>query len=158
MAETTSEAAPPRRNGLKPLLLGGVLAAVAGGGAFFVVHSGLFPPAPSAGGSAPSAMPAPVGTFVRIEPVTINLSSGGAPRHLRFGAQLEVAPAHAAEVARLMPRILDVLNTYLRALDTHELEEPAALLRLRGQILRRIQIVTGPGRVTDILITEFVFT
>ncbi len=158
MAETANETAPPRRQGLKPLILGAVMAALAGGGAFYVIHSGLFPPSAPASNATPSAMPAPVGTFVRIEPITINLSSGGAPRHLRFGAQLEVVPAHAAEVARLMPRILDVLNTYLRALDTHELQEPAALLRLRAQILRRIQIVTGPGRVTDILITEFVFT
>ena len=55
-----------------------------------------------------------------------------------------------------MPRIVDVMNGYLRALDAAELENPAALVRLRAQMLRRIQIVTGEGRVRDLLITEFV--
>jgi flagellar FliL protein len=56
----------------------------------------------------------------------------------------------------LMPRILDVLNTYLRAVDVRDLEQPAAIARLRAQMLRRIQVVTGEGRVRDLLITEFI--
>ena len=56
----------------------------------------------------------------------------------------------------LMPRVLDVLNTYLRAVEVRDLEEPAALARLRAQMLRRIQVVTGEGRVRDLLIAEFV--
>ena len=75
---------------------------------------------------------------------------------LRFAGQLEVAPEHATEVAGLMPRVLDVLNTYLRAVDVRDLEEPSSLARLRAQMLRRVQVVTGEGRVRDLLITEFV--
>jgi flagellar FliL protein len=67
-----------------------------------------------------------------------------------------VPSAYAGEVAMLKPRILDVLNGYLRAVDPAELEDPAALVRLRAQMLRRIQIVTGEGRVRDLLVTEFV--
>jgi flagellar FliL protein len=55
-----------------------------------------------------------------------------------------------------MPRVLDVLNSYLRAVEVAELEDPAALVTLRAQMLRRIQLVTGPDRVRDVLITEFV--
>ena len=55
-----------------------------------------------------------------------------------------------------MPRVLDVLNTYLRAVEVRDLEEPAALARLRAQMLRRVQVVTGEGRVRDLLVTEFV--
>ena len=47
----------------------------------------------------------------------ISLPPGASARHLRFTGQLEVAPEHAAEVAALMPRVLDVLNTYLRAVE-----------------------------------------
>jgi flagellar FliL protein len=67
-----------------------------------------------------------------------------------------VAKDKAEEVTGLVPRILDVLNGYLRALDVAELEDPDALVRLRSQMLRRIQIVTGEGRVRDLLVTEFV--
>ena len=86
----------------------------------------------------------------------ISLPPGSSAKHLRFAGQLEVAPEHAAEVAQLMPRVLDVLNTYLRAVEVKDLEEPAALPRLRAQMLRRIQVVTGEGRVRDLLVTEFV--
>ncbi|MEO1000855.1 MAG: flagellar basal body-associated FliL family protein, partial [Pseudomonadota bacterium] len=55
-----------------------------------------------------------------------------------------------------LPRILDVLNTFLRALHPSDLEDPSALPQLRGHMLRRIQIVTGEGRVRDLLVTEFV--
>jgi flagellar FliL protein len=49
-----------------------------------------------------------------------------------------------------------VLNTYLRALSIADLEESTALVRLRAQMLRRVQIVTGEGRINDLLIMEFV--
>ena len=62
----------------------------------------------------------------------------------------------AAEVTLLMPRVLDVLNSYLRAVDPASFDDPGAMTRLRAQMLRRIQIVTGEGRVRDLLITEFV--
>ena len=56
----------------------------------------------------------------------------------------------------VLPRIIDVLNTYLRAVSEDELGKPAALERLRAQMLRRIQVVTEQGQVKDLLITEFV--
>jgi flagellar FliL protein len=55
-----------------------------------------------------------------------------------------------------LPRIVDVMNSYLRAIDPAEFDDSAALVRMRVQLLRRIQIVTGDGRVRDLLVTEFV--
>jgi flagellar protein FliL len=153
-----ADSPPPARSRL-PLLIGLVLALLLGGGGFYATYSGLLAPGTPSAEAGPEVA-APRGalpTFVPIDPITINLGARGQSRHLRFIAQLEVLPAHSAEVTRLMPRILDVMNTYLRAVDLPELEEPAALTRVRSQMLRRIQLVTGPGRVTDLLITEFVF-
>jgi flagellar FliL protein len=86
----------------------------------------------------------------------ISIGRGGLARHLRFEAQLEVDPARASEVTTLMPRVVDVLNGYLRAVDVSDLEDPASLVRLRAQMLRRVQIVTGEGAVRDLLVMEFV--
>ena len=61
-----------------------------------------------------------------------------------------------AEVSLLSPRVMDVLNSYLRVISITELSDPASLARLRAQMLRRIQIVTGEGRVRDLLVTQFV--
>jgi len=145
-----------------PLLIGVVLALLLGGGGFYATFAGLvLAPATSDTAADPAAAtpppPAREMAFLPVDPITINLGQRGQARHLRLVAQLEVVPAHNAEVARLMPRIVDVMNTYLRAVDLPELEEPAALMRLRAQMLRRIQIVVGPGRVTDLLIMEFIF-
>jgi flagellar FliL protein len=96
--------------------------------------------------------------FVAMAPITISLAPGASARLLRFTGQLEVTPESAAEVEALLPRVLDVLNTYLRAVDVRDLEEPASLVRLRAQMLRRVQVVTGEGQVRDLLITEFVLT
>jgi len=59
-------------------------------------------------------------------------------------------------VTNLLPRVLDVLNSYLRVIDMQELNDPRALVRLRAQLLRRVQIVTGDVLVRDLLVTEFV--
>ena len=86
----------------------------------------------------------------------VSLGADSGSKYLRFTAQLEVVESAASDVTTLTPRILDVINTYLRAIDTASIEDPNAMARLRAQMLRRIQVVTGEGRVRDLLITEFV--
>lgn len=154
-AELPQEAAPKKKSKL-PLILGVMLFLALGGGGFFAVYSGMI-----LGHSAPETAASKVGdlpeiAFVPLEPVTITLGEVSANTHLRFAAQLEVNLAYQADVVLLIPRILDVMNGYLRAVAVEELGDPNALIRLRSQMLRRIQIVTGEGRVRDLLVTEFV--
>lgn len=167
-AHAAAEAAPVKKS-KKPLLFGVLLALILGGGGFYATWSGLIlggAPAEDAAGEHGGDAHAEDGhggagalpgiAFVPVEPVVISLRSQGESDHLRMTAQLEVAAEYAGEVAHLQPRILDVLNSYLRAIDVAELEDPAALVRIRAQLLRRIQVVTGEGRVRDLLVTEFV--
>jgi flagellar FliL protein len=94
--------------------------------------------------------------FVPLDTMVVSLGADSGSSHLRFTAQVEVEDTAEADVTLLKPRILDVLNSYLRAIDTASIEDPQAMARLRAQMLRRVQIVTGEGRVRDLLITEFV--
>ena len=160
MAETEEgiEEAPKKKSKL-PLLIGLVLMLALGGGGFYAVYSGLIlaphdaPAADSGHEEVPEALPQIA--FVPLDQMVISL--GGVPkRHLRFSAQLEVPQAYQHDVELLKPRVMDVLNGYLRAVDIAQLEDPAALIKLRAQMLRRIQIVVGEGRVRDLLIIEFV--
>lgn len=155
-AEATLEDAPRKRS-KKPLLIGIVLALVLGGGGFYAAFSGLI----LGGGHAEAESehgPGPLLgiAFVPLETIVVSLGPDSGSEHLRFTAQLEVVDTAASEVTTLSPRILDVINSYLRAIDTASIEDPHAMARLRAQMLRRIQVVTGEGRVRDLLITEFV--
>lgn len=155
-AEEPQEAAPKKKSKL-PLILGLVLFLALGGGGFYAVYSGLILAPPAEGQhQTEHAEDLPPIAFVALDPVTISLGDIAEGRHLRLGAQLEVNSGFEADVELLRPRILDVLNGYLRAVEMEELTDPHALVRLRAQMLRRIQIVTGEGRVRDLLVTEFV--
>lgn len=151
----------PRKAGKKPLVIGLAMAVLGAGGGFFVVQSGILAgsddPAQASNQPVATAMALTVG-FVALDPLVISLPSTNGRDHLRFSAQLEVPLAHVAEVEAIKPRIVDVLNGYLRAVDLAELENPAALARMRSQMLRRIQVVAGDGRVSDLLIMEFVLS
>lgn len=154
--DTNPEETAPKRS-KKPLLIGLVLAILLGGGGFYATWSGLV-----LGGGEESATaeeaPGPLTgvAFVPLETLVISLGPDSRSEHLRFSAQVEVVDSAVDDVTLLAPRILDVLNSYLRAIDTADIENPAAMARLRAQMLRRIQIVTGEGRVRDLLIAEFV--
>lgn len=154
---TPDAAAPPKRRPKLPLVLGLVLAVAGGAGGFLAVQAGIIGGAPLAvEDHAPEAEPLAPMAFVPLAPLIVNLPGSGDRRFLRFAAQLEVDPAHLDEVTALTPRVVDVLNGYLRAVEVAEIEDPAALIRLRAQMLRRVQVVAGPGRVRDLLVMEFV--
>ena len=161
-AEADVPEAAPKKGAKMPLIVGLVLALLGGGGGFYAAQSGMI------GGSEQKAdhdhaedKPSPNEldvSFVAIDPLVISLPGSGGRDHLRFAAQLEVAPDYVAEVEAIKPRIVDVLNGYLRAVELSELEDPTSLVRLRGQMLRRVQVVAGNGRIKDLLIMEFVLS
>jgi flagellar FliL protein len=154
---TPAEAPEKPRRGLLGLVLGLAGGVLLGGAGFYATWAGLVDPAGLLSHEAPAAE-AELGdvSFVALDAIMISLPPGSSARHLRFTGQLEVEPAQAEAVTELMPRILDVLNTYLRAVEVRDLEQPSSLARLRAQMLRRVQVVTGEGMVRDLLITEFV--
>lgn len=163
-ADETGQTADRTGPSRLPLIIGLVLALIGGGAGFYAAWAGLLPFGAATytadTGDAP-ALAEPIMDFsnlvyVPIEPLVISFADDGRSRHLRFRAELEVPTGEASEVTRVMPRVVDVLNTYLRALRLADLEESAALPRLRAQMLRRVQAVVGSARVNDLLVMEFV--
>ncbi len=155
-AEDGEEDAPKKKG--KGMLFGIIGAVVLGGVGFFLTFSGML----FGGGEEPAEEPKKMATasslptFVPIDPLVISLGADASSRHLKFAAELEIDPEYQEEVTTLMPRILDILNTFLRAVEDSDIESPTSMTRLRAQMLRRVQVVTGEGRVKDLLITEFV--
>ncbi len=156
---THSEGQEAPKSSKGPLILGLLLALLGGAGGFYATHQGLVLSSESA---PEDVQPAETTekfneiAFVPLEPLMISMPRSSQYKHLRFRGELEVVQKHKAEVELVAPRIIDVLNGYLRAVELADIEAPESLVRLRSQMLRRVQIVSGPGRVNDLLIMEFV--
>jgi flagellar FliL protein len=164
--------APKKKS--KGLLFGLIGAVLLGGGTFFGVYSGMIPL--PFGGDEPKAEHAeehagdggeeaaegegvssePSYAFVPMEPLIISLGPEAKSRHLKVSVTIEVTPGSEEAVTLVIPRINDVLNTFLRAVDEREFEIPRSMMRLRAQMLRRVQLVTPKDSVRDVLIQEFV--
>lgn len=179
-AVDVEEDAPPKGKS-RMLLISLVVALLLGGGGFYAVYSGMIPLGGAAhddtgagdgkngsdhaaghggddggGHDKPAARKYDRPAFVALEPFVISLGTGGSARHLRVGLTIEVVPGAEDGVTTAIPRINDVLNTYLRAVDQKDFEVPRAMMRLRAQMLRRVKLVSPPDSVRDLLFQEFV--
>jgi flagellar FliL protein len=159
--EEPKEDKAPKGGGKGKLLA--ILALTAGlaGGGFYATWSGLL------GGTSQAAAPPGeaghatyesdgVPSFLELDPLQVSVGGEGSIRQLRFRAFLQLGAEGASGVDPLTPRILDIFATYLRALPVATLEDPTALIRIRAQLLRRVQLLTGVGAVDDLLIIDFV--
>lgn len=157
---------PPRKAGrmkrLLLLLLPLLVLAGAGAGAWFyvpAVQALLGGGHAAEGEAAPAAATAAAGkpSFVEFPEMTLSLPNAGRPRQLRLKLAVEVNGDPALVQPELLsPRIYDSLVLYLRTLREGEMEGALAMDRLRGDLHRRFELVLGPGRVRDVLITSFV--
>lgn len=164
----TPKAAAKKKGGAGPIIIGLVLALVLGGATAYAVMSGLAPipgaeHADADGGHGKKDARAdehveegPPPKFVMFDPLTVTFIQDGAARQLRIALSVETTEPYLHKVEEEKPRILDAINTLLRALDERDLSEPSALDRLRAQMLRRVRISTDPTAIQDLLITEYV--
>ncbi|MEM9783551.1 MAG: flagellar basal body-associated FliL family protein [Pseudomonadota bacterium] len=155
------EKGAPRKRGLLPMLIGVVAAAGAGGGAYIAVGQGLLPPPVATVTAIIQGPPAPpwagwtAPNYVEIPPILVSLGAEAEAKRLRLRLMLEVAEGAADIVAEAEPRIVATLVRLLRAVDERDFEQPALMLRLQSQMLRRVHLVTPPDTVDAILIQEF---
>jgi flagellar protein FliL len=96
--------------------------------------------------------------FLVLDPMVISIRPMGARRHLKLALIIETPSEQADALLSRTYHIKDVLNTYLRSVNSDEFEDPAAMSRLRAQIRRRIGAVAPGIAIDQILITEFVLT
>ena len=155
MAEVEAgEGEERKKKGKSGLLIGLVLALVAGGGGF-AFTSGMLSGAAGGGKTGPLHLSEHL-AFVPVEPMTVAIGNPADRRYLRFRAELEVGEEYEADIQSMMPRVVDVLNTYLQSLEMEDVENPSSLLTLRSQMRRRVDLVVGGNRVHDLLVMEFV--
>lgn len=97
-----------------------------------------------------------VGGFVKMPTMIVNLNTDdGTPRYLRLTVQLELEnPSDAAEIEKVIPRVIDQFQTYLRELRVKDLRGSAGIYRLQMELLWRVNQASDPIKVKDVLFQE----
>ncbi len=111
----------------------------------------------SPGDSAAFIVRGDIGVFVP-RPVIVSLKPQGRIRYLKVGLAIETTAESESAFIEGELRIIDVLNSYLRAVPVSALEDPAAMARIREQIARRVQFVVDTAPVNAVLITDFILS
>ena len=166
--EAASGADAPRKGFIKKLLGNKKLLIVAaaalvlvlgggGGGLYFFVFSGS-DETKTAEGEAPIPVTPPEVAFYDVPDIIVNIQSAdGSPAYLKLSSSLELDNAEEkAGMTALMPRIVDQFQGYLRELRIDDLKGSAGVMRLKEELLRRINVAAAPYRVRDVLLKEMI--
>ncbi len=154
---------PKTRFGKKFLLIAGagalVLVLGLGAGAYFLFFSGSsddHKTKMAAGATAP--LVAPQVAFFDMPDIVVNIQTAdGTPAYLKLSVSLELDAADEKPgLQALMPRIVDQFQSYLRELRVDDLRGSAGVMRLKEELLRRINVAAAPFAVRDVLLKEMI--
>ncbi|HEX4028274.1 MAG TPA: flagellar basal body-associated FliL family protein [Rhizomicrobium sp.] len=96
--------------------------------------------------------------FSDMQDILVNIQSNdGTPAYLKLGVSLELDDdAQKTAIQPLMPRITDQFQAYLRELRLDDLKGSAGVLRLKEELLRRVNVAAAPYHVRDVLLKEMI--
>jgi flagellar FliL protein len=102
-----------------------------------------------------AAKPVPP-SYVDIPEMVANLNSANhKPSYVKLAARVEVPkPEDVEKVRASLPRLQDMMQTYLREMRPEELRGSAGTYRLREELLIRANAAVAPARVSDVLFTQ----
>ncbi len=96
--------------------------------------------------------------FSDMQDILVNIqSTDGTPAYLKLGLSLELEDEEQKTALEpLMPRITDQFQAYLRELRLDDLKGSAGVLRLKEELLRRVNVAAAPYKVRDVLLKEMI--
>ncbi len=150
--------------GNKLILFGGAgalaLILIGGGVYWFLFSASDDKPAELAAGAPEPLPPTPPNiTFYDVPDIIVNIQGADAstPAYLKLSVSLELDSAEEeAGLKALMPRIVDQFQGYLRELRMDDLKGSAGIVRLKEELLRRINASAAPYRVRDVLLKQMI--
>lgn len=93
--------------------------------------------------------------FLKVPDLIVNLNSDGQPRYLRLSIQLELKDdADLKLVEKVLPRVIDQFQTYLRELRIQDMRGSKGIYRLQMELLSRVNAAATPVEVKDVLFQE----
>lgn len=99
----------------------------------------------------------PQAVFYDVPEILVNLSvkPGQKPIYFKIKVALEMeSAAGAAQAEKMLPRIIDSLQFYLREMRLEEVQGSMGTYRLKEEILNRLNKVLAPAKVSDVLFKE----
>jgi flagellar FliL protein len=108
-----------------------------------------------AGQITEAAKPVPP-SYVDLPEMVANLNSNlRKPSYIKLTARIEVPnPGDVDKVKAALPRVVDLMQTYLREMRPEELRGSAGTYRLREELLVRAATAAAPAKVSDVLFTQ----
>ncbi len=96
--------------------------------------------------------------FSDMADILVNIQSAdGTPAYLKLGVSLEMEDEEQKKAMEpLMPRVTDQFQAYLRELRLDDLKGSAGVLRLKEELLRRVNVAAAPYHVRDVLLKEMI--
>ena len=97
--------------------------------------------------------------FFDMPELLVNMTGAGEKQQnfLKLSLSLELPDAEATpKVQAAMPRIIDSAQVFLRELRLDDLQGSAGMLRLREELMRRINAAVAPVEVRDVLFKEII--
>jgi flagellar FliL protein len=101
--------------------------------------------------------PSGPGVFYNVPEMLVNLngSTNKRPNFLKISIALELStPEEVPTMEKVLPRIIDNFQIYLRELRIDDLRGSAGIYRLREELLMRINVAAHPVKVKDVLFRE----
>ena len=147
---------------LQLIAVGGLLVVLGGGGAAYYF---LAPKPKTADETAVASvqtqaanLPAATAVFFEIPDIIVNIQTpDSAPAFLKLSVSLELDKAEAkAAIEPVLPRIIDQFQTYLRELRVEDIRGSAGVMRLKEELLRRVNLAVAPTPVHDVLLKEMI--
>ncbi|HET6605237.1 MAG TPA: flagellar basal body-associated FliL family protein [Rhodopila sp.] len=94
--------------------------------------------------------------YVNVPEMVANLNTGTRKAsYVKMTVRIEVPDQPDADKVRTaMPRVQDVIQTYLREMRPDELRGSAGVYRLREELLVRANAAVAPAKISDILFTQ----
>jgi flagellar FliL protein len=139
--------------------IGAVVLMLGGGAAYYFFFMGTPKSAELAAGE-PEPLPAtpPNITYADMPDIIVNIQGAdAAPAYLKLSVSLELDSAEEkAGITALMPRVVDQFQGYLRELRIDDLKGSAGIVRLKEELLRRINMTAAPYRVRDVLLKQMI--
>jgi flagellar FliL protein len=158
-------------NPLKILKLPLKLQLVAGAGIVVLlagIGAGVYFLGPSSGSTAEDAeksvqtqvanLPPAQAAFFDVPDIIVNIQTpDSTPAYLKLSVSLELEKIEAkAAIEPVLPRIIDQFQTYLRELRVEDLRGSAGVMRLKEELLRRVNLAVAPTPVRDVLLKEMI--